>query len=294
MAKKDKKGENTVQNKEIFQRMNFLYQAAMCMATITTSPTKPSGNKSNDSQPGDDATKIQATTDNIVTDTTSHEMVGRPALVSAIPPVAATTSPSDVDMNNRLQRPQKLSRKKTRKLLRERKNKIAMEQISDLGSHHRLTNSNKYYDPRPLSGTARFYASTLMEVGRKNVIRIGPTIKRSVCQRCEALLIPSVSCEVRVEPAPQLNTRVICTACGAFRRFFCMPGKGIEGDRWESVEAIGRGGIDAETGPDSATTSSVTTPAETHDVGNGNAGLEDSVIESAQGMESLILQEDVV
>lgn len=73
-----------------------------------------------------------------------------------------------------------------------------------------------------------------------------------------------------------------------------MPGKGIEGDRWESDEAIGREGIDTETGPDSTTTSSATTPAETHDVGNDNAGLEDSVMESAQGMEGLILQEDIV
>jgi hypothetical protein len=173
MAKKDKKGENTVQNKEIFQRMNFLYQAAMCMATITMPPpTKSSGNKTKDSQPGDNATESQATTDNILTDTTSCEMVGGPALVSAIPPAVATTSPSDADMNNRLQRPRKLSRKKTRKLLRERKNKVAMEQISDHGSHHRLTTSNKRYDPCPLSGTARFYASTLLEVGRKNVIRM--------------------------------------------------------------------------------------------------------------------------
>ena len=93
---------------------------------------------------------------------------------------------------------------------------------------------------------------------------------------------------------PQLNTRVICTACGAFRRYFCMPGKGIEGDRWEAEETIGREGNDTETGPDSATTSSATTPAETHDVGSDNTGLEDSVMESAQGMEDLILQEDVV
>ncbi|KAG9072347.1 hypothetical protein KI688_000117 [Linnemannia hyalina] len=241
MAKKDKKGENSVQNKEIFQRMNFLYQAAMCMATITTPPP---GNNSKSSLPGD-ATESQAATDSTIADTaTSHDSFGDPISVSAIP----TTSASVVDMNNLLQGPRKLSRKKTRKLLRERKNRIAMEQISDRGSHHRLTNPGKGPDPRPLSGTARFYASTLMEVGRKNVIRI---------------------------------------------RYFCMPGKGIEGDRWEVEETIGREGNDTETGSVSATTSSATTPAETHDVGSDNVGLEDSVMERAEGMEGLILQEDV-
>ncbi|KAF8948045.1 hypothetical protein BGZ47_006718 [Haplosporangium gracile] len=252
MAKKDKKGENTVQNKEIFQRMNFLYQAAMCMATITTPPPPPpsnsSGNKSKNSWPGD-ATESQVATDSIITDTTtSHNSLAEPAPVSAIPTTAATTSSSNLDLNNCLLHPRKLSRKKTRKLLRERKNRIAMEQISNHRSHHRLTNPNKGHDPRPLSGTARFYASTLMEVGRKNVIRM---------------------------------------------RYFCMPGKGIGGDCWESKETIGREGNDTETGPDSATTSSATTPAETHDVSD-NAGLEDSVMESAQGMEGLILQENAV
>ncbi|KAG0063369.1 hypothetical protein BGZ90_002694 [Linnemannia elongata] len=241
MAKKDKKGENTVQNKEIFQRMNFLYQAAMCMATITSPPPD---NKSKNSLPGD-ATESQEAAESTIADTsTSRDSFGDPISLSAIP----TTSASDVDVSNLHQRPRKLSRKKTRKLLRERKNRIAMEQISDRESHHRLTNPGKGHDLRPLSGTARFYASTLMEVGRKNVIRI---------------------------------------------RYFCMPGKGIEGDRWEDEETIGREGNDTETGLDSTTTSSATTPAETHDVGSDNAGQEDSVMESAQGVEGLILQEDI-
>lgn len=33
---------------------------------------------------------------------------------------------------------------------------------------------------------------------------------------------------------PQLHTLVTCTACGTFRRYFCMPGRGVEGDRWEA------------------------------------------------------------
>ncbi|KAG0204598.1 hypothetical protein BGX33_008389 [Mortierella sp. NVP41] len=173
MAKKDKKGENTVQNREIFQRMNFLYQAAMCMATITTPQPAPSNNKSKDSQPS--TTKENHT----ATDTTARDPEPQDSIALS-PPVktaSATTTTTaipavDVDMENRSQPPRKLSRKKTRKMLRERKNRIAMEQISDHGRHHRLTNSVKGHDPRPLSGTARFYASTLIEVGRKNVIRM--------------------------------------------------------------------------------------------------------------------------
>ncbi|KAG0272010.1 Ribonuclease P protein subunit p21 [Linnemannia exigua] len=291
MAKKDKKGENNVQNKEIFQRMNFLYQAAMCMATITTPPLpRSSPNKAGYIQTSATA-ESQATTESTAKEPEFHDSVKETSSETAELSGATVTSTIDVNMVN-CQKPRRLSRKKTRKLLRERKYKIAMEQISDNGNYHRLANPSRDHDPRPLSGIARFYASTLMEVGRKNVIRIGPVIKRSVCQRCEALLLPSVSCEVRIEATPQLNTRVICIACGAFRRYFCMPGKGIEGDRWESDEATSTEDNDSETLQDSVTTLTATTPAETHNVGNGNAGMEDSVMESAQGMEGLILQEN--
>ncbi|KAF9086589.1 hypothetical protein BGX23_008765, partial [Mortierella sp. AD031] len=235
MAKKDKKGENTVQNREIFQRMNFLYQAAMCMATITTPQPAPSNNKSKDSQPS--TTKENHT----ATDTTARDPEPQDSIALS-PPVktaSATTTTTaipavDVDMENRSQPPRKLSRKKTRKMLRERKNRIAMEQISDHGRHHRLTNSVKGHDPRPLSGTARFYASTLIEVGRKNVIRI---------------------------------------------RYFCMPGKGIEGDRWEFEETIGDDNTNVlpEDAMTSTSTSTATTPpAEAQDAGNDNAGVRDS------------------
>ncbi|KAF9129464.1 hypothetical protein BGW39_004114 [Mortierella sp. 14UC] len=246
MAKKDKKGDHTVQNKEIFQRMNFLYQAAMCMATITTPPPRPSASKVVGSQTNAATeSQSQGAIDSAVKDPATQESMKESTFVSTVPTTATTTSVIDVNMENRHQSPRKLSRKKTRKLLRDRKNRIALEQISDNVDHHRLTNPSNGSDPRPLSGTARFYASTLMEVGRKNVIRM---------------------------------------------RYFCMPGKGIEGDRWESEEAVNTEGNDIETAQDSTTTSTATTPAETHDFGNDNVGMEDSVIESAQEMEDLILQ----
>ncbi|KAF9905252.1 hypothetical protein EC991_001904 [Linnemannia zychae] len=248
MAKKDKKGDHSVQNKEIFQRMNFLYQAAMCMATITTPPPRLSATKDEGFQASTAvASQSRATTDNAAKDPETHGSVEKTVPVSVVPTSAITNSAIDINMEKRHQSPRKLSRKKTRKLLRERKHKIAMEQISDNGDHHRLTNPSNGHDLRPLSGTARFYASTLMEVGRKNVIRM---------------------------------------------RYFCMPGKGIEGDRWETEEAVNMGGNDTETARDSTATSTATTPTETHEVGSDKAGMEDSVMESAQGLEGLILQEN--
>ncbi|KAG0225757.1 Ribonuclease P protein subunit p21 [Actinomortierella wolfii] len=83
------------------------------------------------------------------------------------------------------------------------------------------------------SRMARFYTAALREIGRKNVIRMDPMVKRTLCRRCDSLLIPGVSAIVRIEAKPQLNTRVTCKACGTSRSYFCMTGRGIQGDRFE-------------------------------------------------------------
>ncbi|KAF9371807.1 Ribonuclease P protein subunit p21 [Podila verticillata] len=261
MAKKDKKGsEGSVANREIFQRMNFLYQAAMCMATITDPHRKPSK-----------TAKTKSSSDNtsrtgVNTSSTSHEANG----VSSEATSTGSTAVVDVQMEGddkhltktassshslhdgkKGSGKNKLSRRQRKEQLRQHKVQIAKEQISPDLAHHALENQCRHKarkqqqhhhtdgsHPYQLTGTARFYASTLREIGRKSVIRIDPSIKRSICLRCEAVLIPYVSAEVRVEAEPQLNTMVVCKSCGAFRRYFCMAGKGIEGDRLE-LEAKG-------------------------------------------------------
>ncbi|KAF9432882.1 Ribonuclease P protein subunit p21 [Entomortierella beljakovae] len=220
MAKKDKKGEGAVQNREIFQRMNFLYQAAMYMASITTQQTK-----SNSAEQG---TLSHNDADGASDNTVSQSIENIEDVVVKAPDAASKDTTSYP--------PKKLSRRKKKEYLRQRKNKIAKEHISTNKAHHRLTCPNKDNDQHQLSGTARFYASTLREVGRKNVIRVDPVIKRTICQRCEAILIPSISCEVRIQAVPQLHTELTCTACGAFRRLFCMPGKGIERNKDDDNE----------------------------------------------------------
>ncbi|KAG0055122.1 Ribonuclease P protein subunit p21 [Gryganskiella cystojenkinii] len=222
MAKKDKKTEGAVQNREIFQRMNFLYQAAMCMATITTQASLE---------------QKQHIADNTIPISTEDSEVGHGSKQGL------NTVSEEPAVDDTINRPveKRLSRARARKQIRETKDRIAMEQISKNPAHHDLTNrkgSRRHNRQQALSGVARFYAATLREIGRKNVIRVGPVIKRSICVRCEAVLIPSTSCEVRIEAEPQLNTLVTCTACGAFRRYFCILGRGIEGDRWETQNVM--------------------------------------------------------
>ncbi|KAI1316091.1 Ribonuclease P protein subunit p21, partial [Mortierella claussenii] len=267
MAKRDRKGgEGAVQNREIFQRMNFLYQAALCMASITL-PTVSTGD-TGQSQAQKQENETAATPEIHQEDKSLDIPTVQGSLSSSTSTLAHTTDvnmqdatnftqhtlvaatcPVTISANKRSEeRPlRKLSRRQKREQQRLRKIMIAGEQISADPAHHSLLNKarrgltetfSSKCDIHPLSGTARFYASTLREVGRKNVIRIAPVIKRTICRRCEALLIPSVSCEVRIQGTPQLHTVVTCTSCGVLRRFYCMPGKGIEGDRWEAEETL--------------------------------------------------------
>jgi hypothetical protein len=156
MTKKDKKAEGAVQNREIFQRMNFLYQAAMFMATITTP-----------ANPANITTKRSAWVTHTKCATADIKRIS--SADTTLPNSSGERDESSCLAKN------KQSRARTRQQFRENKNRIAKDQISPNPSHHGLAGRNNKHNQRALSGVARFYAATLREVGRKNVIRMyGP------------------------------------------------------------------------------------------------------------------------
>ncbi len=66
----------------------------------------------------------------------------------------------------------------------------------------------------------------MRSVAKKSVMRLGPQIKRTVCKRCDTLLIPGISCENRIENASKGGKKswadvlvVGCMACGTVKRF---------------------------------------------------------------------------
>ncbi|KAK9236589.1 RNAse P Rpr2/Rpp21/SNM1 subunit domain-containing protein [Lipomyces kononenkoae] len=72
---------------------------------------------------------------------------------------------------------------------------------------------------------ARYYASQMKAVARKSVIRLDPNIKRSICKRCDTILIPGRTCATFVEnesigsvPHADVLTHT-CKVCGGQKRF---------------------------------------------------------------------------
>lgn len=199
MAKKDKKGsEGSVANREIFQRMNFLYQAAMCMATITDPHRKQpkaitkikSTGENNTLRTEDTNTSSTPQEANVSSETTSAgstvvdvQMDG----TNDTHPTKTTSSgthPLHESRRGHVEK-QKLSRRQRKEQLRQQKVQIAREQISQDPAHHALENQCRHKARKQqqhgqvggghsyqLTGTARFYASTLREIGRKSVIRM--------------------------------------------------------------------------------------------------------------------------
>ncbi|KAF8454959.1 RNAse P Rpr2/Rpp21/SNM1 subunit domain-containing protein, partial [Terfezia claveryi] len=91
---------------------------------------------------------------------------------------------------------------------------------------------------------SRFYLSTLRSVAQKNVLRIHPNIKRCICKRCEAHLVPGVSCTLESENRSRRGKAwaevmvVRCGGCGVVKRFPVgreknRKGKGKLGDEEE-------------------------------------------------------------
>lgn len=78
------------------------------------------------------------------------------------------------------------------------------------------------------SGTvhqAQYGTKYFQSLARKATLRIDPSIKRSICKQCRLVLIPGITCSIRVKndrPA-HIVVQTRCHLCGHVRRLPCPP-----------------------------------------------------------------------
>ncbi|CAG8716517.1 8589_t:CDS:2 [Dentiscutata erythropus] len=84
----------------------------------------------------------------------------------------------------------------------------------------------------PLS---RFYISTMKSIGTKQVLRIDPSIKRTLCKKCESVLIPGVTSRIRIKPKPEPQLQVLCTQCGTTRGYPARKGYQLFSEKSENI-----------------------------------------------------------
>ncbi|CAG8482597.1 12845_t:CDS:2 [Dentiscutata heterogama] len=163
MGKKNEPGQ--VIHRELYQRMNFLYQAATLMTTITTSST----------------TTLAQTNNSINPESIFYDM-------------------------NELDKSRKNS------------------------SINSSTNTKKSLIP-----LSRFYISTMKSIGTKQVLRIDPSIKRTLCKKCESVLIPGVTSRIRIKSKPEPQLQVMCTQCGTTRGYPARKGYQLFSEKSENI-----------------------------------------------------------
>ncbi|XP_042658371.1 ribonuclease P protein subunit p21 isoform X1 [Tyto alba] len=69
---------------------------------------------------------------------------------------------------------------------------------------------------------ARFYCSTQRGAARRLVLRMAPSVKRTVCRRCCSLLLPGLGGCLRLRGGGQPRWVLRCRSCGRCRRYLCQ------------------------------------------------------------------------
>ncbi|KAI0633229.1 RNAse P Rpr2/Rpp21/SNM1 subunit domain-containing protein [Trametes polyzona] len=79
--------------------------------------------------------------------------------------------------------------------------------------------------PRNAAELSRSYIGTLRTVGQKTMVRMDPTLKRTLCQKCDTVLLPGTTSSVRVNAMRSHGKAVVytCLTCKAIRRIPAPP-----------------------------------------------------------------------
>ncbi|KAG9005250.1 hypothetical protein FRB94_001668 [Tulasnella sp. JGI-2019a] len=72
---------------------------------------------------------------------------------------------------------------------------------------------------------SRQHSRSMKVIAKKSVLRMDPSVKRTICKTCQMVLIPGISATVRVKSSPSHGhaARYTCTACHTSRSFPCPP-----------------------------------------------------------------------
>ena len=91
--------------------------------------------------------------------------------------------------------------------------------------------------PQPDFSLCRHYVRALRLVVRRLVLRLDPNIKRSLCRRCDILLVPGLTCTVRSRANRFTHMVVLCSECGTLKRYPVRDGYKLAVERAKAAAA---------------------------------------------------------
>eukprot|EP00731_Ephydatia_muelleri_P029241 Em0020g885a len=85
----------------------------------------------------------------------------------------------------------------------------------------------------------RFYIHTMKNISQRLVLRLDPSIKRTLCKGCDSLLIPGITCTSRLQARRQKHVSVTCLTCSKVKRFVIDQEHTLWTERSENVASSG-------------------------------------------------------
>ncbi|CAJ0753726.1 21049_t:CDS:2 [Entrophospora sp. SA101] len=90
-------------------------------------------------------------------------------------------------------------------------------------------------DNNKLASVGRFYINTMKTIGKKQVIRMDPSVKRTLCKKCETLLLPSITSHVRIKSCPEPGLQITCKYCNAKKKFPAHKDLKLDSEKPENI-----------------------------------------------------------
>ncbi|KAI0775818.1 RNAse P Rpr2/Rpp21/SNM1 subunit domain-containing protein [Trametes elegans] len=99
-----------------------------------------------------------------------------------------------------------------------------LENVKERHSRKRAK-KDRLRHPRNTADLSRSYVGAMRSVGQKTMVRMDPSLKRTLCKGCDAVLIPGFTATVRVKPLRSHGGEVVytCHACDTFKRIPAPP-----------------------------------------------------------------------
>ncbi|CAG8790171.1 43883_t:CDS:10 [Gigaspora margarita] len=67
------------------------------------------------------------------------------------------------------------------------------------------------------------------------ILRIDPSIKRTLCKRCDSVLLPGVTSQIRIKSKPEPQLQMMCTQCGTARGYPIRKGYQLFSEKSENI-----------------------------------------------------------
>jgi len=62
------------------------------------------------------------------------------------------------------------------------------------------------------------YAELARRIAMRARVRLPPEYKRLICKRCKRLIVPGLTCRVRLQPRREPHVAITCLRCGGIYR----------------------------------------------------------------------------